>query len=58
MGDPIWRSIVDTADERDASIVVLGSHGRTGIGLALQGSVAAATARHTERPVLIAHFAR
>jgi nucleotide-binding universal stress UspA family protein len=57
MGDPIWRFIVDAAEAIDASIVVLGSHGRTGITLALQGSIAAATARHTERPVLIAHFA-
>jgi nucleotide-binding universal stress UspA family protein len=58
MGDPIWRRIVDTAEQRDASIVVLGSHGRTGISLALQGSVAEAATRHTDRPVLIAHFAR
>jgi nucleotide-binding universal stress UspA family protein len=34
---------------------VLGSHGRTGIGLVLLGSVAAAVARHTDRPVMIVH---
>jgi nucleotide-binding universal stress UspA family protein len=33
----------------------MGSHGRTGIGLVLMGSVAAAVSRHTERPVLIVH---
>ena len=54
-GDPVWQRIVDTAEEHDAGIVVMGSHGHTGIGLALLGSIAAATARHTERPVLIAH---
>jgi nucleotide-binding universal stress UspA family protein len=54
-GDPIWQRIVDAADENDAAIIVMGSHGRKGVGLALVGSVAAATARHTERPVLIAH---
>jgi nucleotide-binding universal stress UspA family protein len=54
-GDPVWQRIVDYAEERDAGIVVMGSHARTGIGLVLLGSVAAATARHTERPVLIAH---
>jgi nucleotide-binding universal stress UspA family protein len=54
-GDPIWQRIVDAADENDAAIIVMGSHGRTGFGLALVGSVAAATARHTDRPVLIAH---
>jgi nucleotide-binding universal stress UspA family protein len=54
-GAPVWQRIVEAADERDASIVVMGSHGRTGIPLVLLGSVAAATARHSERPVLIAH---
>jgi nucleotide-binding universal stress UspA family protein len=54
-GDPIWQRIVESAEEHDASIIVMGSHGRTGIGLVLMGSVAAATTRHTDRPVLIAH---
>jgi nucleotide-binding universal stress UspA family protein len=54
-GTPIWRSLVDSADEHDASVVVMGSHGRTGIGLVLMGSVASAVVRHTERPVLIVH---
>ena len=54
-GDPIWKRIVDSADEHDASIIVMGSHGRTGISLVLLGSVAEATVRHTERLVLIAH---
>jgi len=53
-GDPVWQRIVDYAEERDAGIVVMGSHARTGIGLVLLGSVAAATARHTDLPVLIA----
>jgi len=54
-GDPVWQRIVDYAEERDAGIVVMGSHARKGIGLVLLGSVAAATARHTDLPVLIAH---
>jgi nucleotide-binding universal stress UspA family protein len=54
-GEPVWRTIVDVADAHDAGIVVLGSHGRTGIGLVLMGSVASAVARHTQRPVLIVH---
>jgi nucleotide-binding universal stress UspA family protein len=54
-GDPVWQRIVDYAEERDAGIVVMGSHARTGIGLVLLGSVAAATTRHTDLPVLIAH---
>jgi nucleotide-binding universal stress UspA family protein len=54
-GTPIWQSIVTSAQEQDASLVVMGSHGRTGLGLVLMGSVAAAVARHGELPVLIAH---
>jgi nucleotide-binding universal stress UspA family protein len=54
-GDAIWQRIVDTADERGASIVVMGSHGRTGIPRVVMGSVASATASHTDRPVLIVH---
>jgi nucleotide-binding universal stress UspA family protein len=54
-GQAIWQAIVETADVHDADILVLGSHGRTGIGLVLMGSVAAAVARHTERPVMIVH---
>ena len=54
-GDPVWQRIVDSAEEQGASIIVMGSHGRSGIELMLLGSVAAAVARHTDRPVLIAH---
>jgi nucleotide-binding universal stress UspA family protein len=54
-GDPIWQRIVQSADEHDASIVVMGSHGRTGVARMLLGSVAGTAASHTERPVLIAH---
>ena len=54
-GDPVWHSIVTAADEQQASLVVMGSHGRTGVGLVLLGSVAATVVRHTKRPVLIVH---
>jgi nucleotide-binding universal stress UspA family protein len=54
-GDPTWERIVQSADEHDAGIVVMGSHGRTGISRVLLGSVADATASHIARPVLIAH---
>jgi nucleotide-binding universal stress UspA family protein len=52
-GGPIWRQIIDTADDHDASLVVMGSHGRTGVALALLGSVAESVARHTDRAVMI-----
>ena len=54
---PAWKAIVEYADERDASLIVLGSHGRSGIGGVLIGSVAEAVAAHSRRSVLIAHRA-
>lgn len=52
---PSWKGIVQFADQRDASLIVLGSHGRTGLADALLGSVAGAVAAHTKRSVLITH---
>jgi nucleotide-binding universal stress UspA family protein len=52
---PTWKGIVHAADEHDASLIVLGSHGRTGIAGVLLGSVAEAVAAHSRRTVLIAH---
>jgi nucleotide-binding universal stress UspA family protein len=52
---PTWKGIVDAADEQDASLVVLGSHGRTGLTGMVVGSVAAAVAAHSRRSVLIVH---
>ena len=40
VGAPVWARIVHVADERDAAIVVLGSHGRSGLSYAAMGSVA------------------
>jgi nucleotide-binding universal stress UspA family protein len=54
-GDSVWQRIVQSAEEHGASIVVLGAHGRTGTQLVASGSVAAAAAQHTVRPVLIVH---
>lgn len=54
-GDSIWRRIAQSAEEHDASIVVLGAHGRSGTGQVAMGSVAGAAAEHTARPVLIVH---
>jgi nucleotide-binding universal stress UspA family protein len=52
---PTWKGIVKVADEHDASVIVLGSHGRGGLGGALVGSVASAVASHSRRTVLITH---
>jgi nucleotide-binding universal stress UspA family protein len=52
---PTWTGIVQVADEHDASLIVLGSHGRTGVAGVLLGSVAEAVAAHSRRSVLITH---
>jgi nucleotide-binding universal stress UspA family protein len=52
---PTWKGIVHAADQHDASLIVLGSHGRTGLAGVLLGSVAEAVAAHSRRAVLIVH---
>ena len=52
---PTWKGIVQVAEEHDASLIVLGSHGRTGLAGVLLGSVAEAVAAHSRRAVLIVH---
>jgi len=52
---PTWKAIVDFAEERGASLIVLGSHGRSGFAGVLVGSVAGTVAAHCGMSVLIAH---
>jgi len=52
---PTWKGIVEVAEEREASLIVLGSHRRSGIVGHLLGSVAAAVAMHSQSSVLIVH---
>ena len=52
---PTWKGIVEVAEDRQASVIVLGSHGRRGLTGRVLGSVAGAVADHSQRTVLIAH---
>ena len=52
VGDPV-ESIVETARDWPAELVVIGSHGRGGLGRVVLGSVAEGVARHAPCPVLI-----
>jgi nucleotide-binding universal stress UspA family protein len=52
---PTWKGIAKAADDHDARLIVLGSHGRSGFAGALVGSVAGAVAAHSRRSVLIVH---
>lgn len=52
---PTWKGIAHVADDHDASLIVLGSHGKHGMAGVFLGSVAAAVAAHSGRTVLIVH---
>jgi nucleotide-binding universal stress UspA family protein len=54
-GAPTWKGIIDAADASGASLIVLGSHGRSGVTGLMTGSVASAVAAHAQRSVLIVH---
>ena len=48
-----WRTLVKTAEDSQASVVVAGGHGMSGIGRALLGSVSTALVHHSPAPVLV-----
>jgi len=52
---PIWRGIVEVAEDRQASLIVLGSHRRSGILGHLLGSVTAAVIAHSPVAALVVH---
>jgi nucleotide-binding universal stress UspA family protein len=52
-GEDIAGALGRIAGECEADLVVMGTHGRQGIGRLLLGSVAEAVLRHTEVPVLL-----
>jgi len=55
---PTWKGITATAEEHEASLIVLGSHRRTGLVGHLVGSVAAAVVAHSTTSVLVVHQQR
>jgi nucleotide-binding universal stress UspA family protein/MFS family permease len=52
---PTWQGIVTVARERGASLIVLGTHRRSGLAGHLFGSVATEIMRHSDVPTLIVH---
>jgi universal stress protein A len=47
-----WQTIVGLAEKEEADLIVMGTHGRTGLMRLLMGSVAEAVVRHAPCPVL------
>jgi len=52
---PVWRAILVTAQAEDASVIVVGARGLSGLQHVLLGSVSEKVARHADRPVLVLH---
>jgi nucleotide-binding universal stress UspA family protein len=52
---PTWKGIVEVAEAREASLIVLGSHRRTGLVGHLLGSVTAGVMAHSASSVLVVH---
>jgi nucleotide-binding universal stress UspA family protein len=51
-----WKEIVDLLEgDRSYDLIVLGTHGRTGISHAILGSVAEKIVRHAPCPALVVH---
>ncbi len=48
-----WRGIVESAESIQADLIVMGSHGRSGLEKLVLGSVTQAVLSHTKLPVLV-----
>ena len=51
------REIIKAAEEWKADLIVLGTHGRSGVSRAFLGSTAEAVLRHSQIPVLVVRAA-
>ncbi len=49
----VWRTILDVADEIDASVIVMGTRGLSRVRSSLIGSVSNALVHHSKRMVLV-----
>lgn len=47
------EEILNTAKEWEADVIVMGTHGRTGLSHFFQGSIAEHVVRHARVPVLV-----
>lgn len=57
VGEPLYRPVVDAALANGSDIIVMGTHGRSGLKRFLLGSVAEGVTRHSPIPVLAVPWA-
>jgi nucleotide-binding universal stress UspA family protein len=50
---PVWPTVLETAEQLDADVIVLGSRGLSGIRTVMLGSVSDAVLHHSRRPALV-----
>lgn len=55
LGEPMWE-ICRMAEHEHADLIVMGTHGRTGLSHVVLGSVAERVVRHASCPVLVARL--
>ena len=53
--DQPYEAIIKTAADRGCDLIVMASHGRSGISAVLLGSVTNKVLTHTKIPVLVCH---
>src|SRR5262249_48499467 len=53
--DHPYEAIIETAKQRGCDLIVMGSHGRSGIAAIVLGSVTTKVLTHTKIPVLLSH---
>jgi nucleotide-binding universal stress UspA family protein len=50
---PLWKTVLDAAEEEDARVILMGARGRSAIAAALLGSVSYGVVQRCRRPVLV-----
>jgi nucleotide-binding universal stress UspA family protein len=53
--DQPYEAIIKTAEDKGCDVIVMASHGRSGISAVLMGSVTNKVLTHTKIPVLVCH---
>lgn len=49
----VWQAVLDIAQSDRADLIVMGSHGRSGLDKLVMGSVTQRVLQHTQLPVLV-----